>query len=165
MSLKIKSQGETKRNKSPSQVHELYPLFHNTDIVISRARELELANFGLTLEQGVLIHTLIKMKGSATLDEIAESTMRQYHSVSTLVNRMSRLGLLKKVKYSDKKKFQVSITDKGLSIYSAATCNSLDMIFSVLSQEDQKIFAKYLQLLTDKARKLLALDYKHPFLS
>jgi DNA-binding MarR family transcriptional regulator len=165
MSSKIKSQEETKQDISPSKVHALYPLFHNTDVIISRARELELASFGLTLEHGVLLHSLIKMGGSATLDEITEKTMRQYHSVSTLVNRMARLGLLKKVKYSDKKKFQVSITDKGLSLYNQATCNSLNMIFSVLSPEDQKTFAKYLQLLIDKARNLLGLDHKHPFLS
>jgi DNA-binding MarR family transcriptional regulator len=165
MTLKNKSQEESALNESNNKVGAMYPLFHNTDVIISRARELELASFGLTLEQGVLFHTLIKMGGSATLDEISEKTMRQYHSVSTLVNRMARLGLLKKVKYSDKKKFQVSITDKGLNIYSKATCNSLNMIFSVLTTEDQKIFTKYLQLLTEKARKLLALDYKHPFLS
>ena len=165
MASNTKFQEDLKQGKSTYKVHELYPLFHNTDVIISRARELELASFGLTLEQGVLLHTLIKMGGSATLDEITENTMRQYHSVSTLVNRMAKLGLVKKVKYSDKKKFQVSITDKGLNIYSKATCNSLDMIFSVLSPEDQKIFTKYLQHLTDKARNLLGLDYRHPFLT
>lgn len=159
MTSKVQSQPET------NKVHEIYPLFHNTDVIISRARELELASFGLTLEQGVLLHTLIKLGGSATLDEITENTMRQYHSVSTLVNRMARSGLVKKVKYSDKKKFQVSITDKGSDTYSKASCNSLDMIFSILSPEDQKKFAKYLQLLTDKARNLLGLDHKHPFMA
>lgn len=166
MSSKLKSQEEEiKRGEPSNKVHEIYPLFHNTDVIISRARELELASFGLTLEQGVLLHTLIKMGGSATLDEITESTMRQYHSVSTLVNRIAKLGLVKKVKYSDTKKFQVSITDKGLSTYNKATCNSLDMIFTVLSPEDQKVFAQYLHKLTDKARSVLGLDYKHPFLT
>ncbi len=105
------------------------------------------------------------MDGSATLDEITENTMRQYHSVSTLVNRMAKLGLVKKVKYSDTKKFQVSITDKAMNIYSKASANSLDMIFSVLSPNDQKAFAQYLQQLTEKARSVLGLDYKHPFLA
>ena len=165
MSPKVESKEETKQNKLPTNVRELYPLFNNTGFMISRARELELANFGLTLEQGVLLHTLIKMGGSATLSELSADTVRQYHSVSTLVNRMTKLGLVKKVKHSDKKKFEVSITDKGLNIYSNATCNSLDMIFSVLSIKDRRAFAKCLQLLSARARNVLGLDYKHPFLA
>jgi DNA-binding MarR family transcriptional regulator len=164
MPTKIETKANPKEINLPTKVTEIYPLFNNTGFIISRARELELANFGLTLEQGVLLHTLIKLGGSATLNEIATSTVRQYHSVSTLVNRMSRSGLVKKVKYSDKKKFQVSITDKGLNTYGKATCNSLDMIFSVLPRKDQKTFARYLQLLSTRAREVLGLDYKHPFL-
>lgn len=164
-SMVLKEESKQNKNKAQRQnkIPEIYPLFHNTSFIISRARELELANFGLTLEQGVLLHTLIKMGGSATLDEITENTMRQYHSVSTLVNRMARSGLVKKVKYSDNKKFQISITDKGSNIYRKATCNSLNIIFSVLSPEDKKQLAEYLQLLFDKARNLLGLDHKHPF--
>jgi DNA-binding MarR family transcriptional regulator len=165
MSAETTIKVETEKALLPANIQELYPLFNNTSFIIARARELELANFGLTLEQAVLLHSLIKMGGSATLNEIATSTVRQYHSVSTLVNRMTRLGLLKKVKYSDKKKFQVTITDRGFSTYSKATCHSLDMIFSVLSPKDQKIFTKYLKLLSIQSRKLLGLDYKHPFLS
>ena len=164
MISKAKSRENIKPDELPTKVAELYQLFNNTSFIISRARELELANFGLTLEQGILLHTLIKLGNSATLSEIATSTVRQYHSVSTLVNRMSRSGLVKKVKYSDKKKFQVSITDKGFNTYNKATCNSLDMIFSVLSRQDQNIFARYLVLLSARARDVLGLDYKHPFL-
>jgi DNA-binding MarR family transcriptional regulator len=164
MPTKVNTKTNMMETNLPTKVTELYPLFNNTSFIISRARELELANFDLTLEQGVLLHTLIKLGGSATLSEIATSTVRQYHSVSTLVNRMARSGLVKKVKYSDKKKFQVSITDKGQNTYGRATCNSLDMIFSVLSRKDQKAFAKYLQLLSTRARDVLGLDYKRPFL-
>ena len=163
MVLKDKPQHKKKKPQELNKVPELYPLLHNTNFIISRARELELANFGLTLEQAILLHNLIKMGGSATLDEIAENTMRQYHSVSTLVNRMARSGLVKKVRYSDKKKFQVSITDQGSETYRKATCHSLNIIYSVLSPEDKKQFAEYLQLLYDKARNLLGLDHKHPF--
>jgi DNA-binding MarR family transcriptional regulator len=164
VSLRVKSRENIKQSKLPHDVRELYPLFNNASFIISRTRELELANFRLTQEKAVLLHNLIKMGGSATLSDIAARTFRQYHSVSTLVSRMAKSGLVKKVKNSGKKKFQVSITDKGFKTYSQATCNSLDMIFSVLSLKEQKTLAKYLQRLSDRARNLLGLDYKHPFL-
>lgn len=77
---------------------------------------------------------------------------------------MTKSGLVKKVKYSDKKKFEVSITDKGFEIYNKIPRNSIQMTFSVLAPKDQKVFAKCLQRLTLRARDLLNLDYKHPFL-
>jgi DNA-binding MarR family transcriptional regulator len=148
----------------PDNVFELYVLFSQTNAAIIRAREIELAKFGLTTEQGVLLHTLIKKGGSSTLSEIAIAIVRQVQSVSTLVERMTRLGLVKKVKYPDKKKLQVSITDKGLEMYNNVPHNSVEMIFSVLSLKDRNTLAKYLQRLSFRSRNLLGLDYKHPFL-
>lgn len=72
--------------KSPDEIFKLWILFNNTFFAISRAREIEIAKFGLTHEQAILIYTLIKNGGSATLGEIAESTVRQYHSVSSWLN-------------------------------------------------------------------------------
>ena len=165
MSSEIQVKKGAAQKKLPLNRFELWQLFNNTNFAISRARESELAKFGLTLEQAILLNTLIKNGGSATLDEIAERTIRQYHSVSTLVKRMTKSGLVKKVKYSDKKKFEVSITDKGYEIYSKIPPNSLEMIFSVLSIQDQESLATILQSLKLRARNLLGLDYKHPFLT
>jgi DNA-binding MarR family transcriptional regulator len=164
MSSEVSGRENTQQNDFPSTAPEMYRLFNNTSYVVSRAREIELNNFGLTLEQSMLLHTLITMGGSATLDEISAFTMRQYHSVSTLVKRMTKSGLVKKIKYSDEKKFQVAITEKGSHIFLQTTCNSLTMIFSALSPEDQQALTKCLKLLMSKARSLLGLDYINPFL-
>ena len=164
MSSGVQTKKATVKSKSPDEIFKLWILFNNTFFAISRAREIEIAKFGLTHEQAILIYTLIKNGGSATLSEIAESTVRQYHSVSSLVKRMTKSGLVKKVKYQDKKKFEVSITDKGFEIYNKIPRNSIEMTFSVLAPKDQKVFAKCLQRLTLRARDLLNLDYKYPFL-
>jgi DNA-binding MarR family transcriptional regulator len=164
MSSGVQSKKDTVKSKSPAEIFELWILFNTTFFSISRAREIEIAKFRLTHEQAILIYTLIKNGGSATLSEIAESTIRQYHSVSTLVKRMTKSGLVKKIKHSDKKKFEVSITDKGLEIYNKIPRKSIEMTFSVLSPRDQNVLAKHLQRLTLRARNLLNLDYKHPFL-
>ena len=164
MTTKEEQKKDITNKKSPLTCFDLWVMFDHASFAIARTRALELANFGLTIEQAAVLHDLIRRGGSATLSEIAESTMRQYHSVSTLVNRMTKAGLTKKVKYSDTKKYQVSITEKGFDIYSKVSRNSIEMTFSVLSPSNQKVFAKQLQHLIARARNLLGLDYKHPFL-
>jgi DNA-binding MarR family transcriptional regulator len=159
----VTPQGKIDKN-NPFDCFDMWIMFDHASFAIARAREIELAKFGLTIEQGAVLHDLIDRGGSATLSEIAESTLRQYHSVSTLVNRMTRAGLLKKVKYSDNKKFQISVTEKGYEMYGKVTRNSINMIFSSLPPADQKIFYKHLKQLVTKTRSLLGLDYKHPFL-
>jgi DNA-binding MarR family transcriptional regulator len=143
---------------------DIWIMFDHAKFIISRAREIELAEFGLTIEQAAVLHDLIDREGSATLNDLAKSTMRQYHSVSTLVNRMAKIGLVKKVKHSDKKKFEISVTEKGYDMYGKVTRNSVNMIFSALSSAEQKVFYKHLRTLVTRTRDLLGLDYKHPFL-
>jgi DNA-binding MarR family transcriptional regulator len=150
--------------KDNDSCFDIWIMFDHASFAISRAREIELAKFGLTIEQAAVLHDLVERGNSATLIDIAESTMRQYHSVSTLVNRMTKAGLVKKIKYSDKKKFEISVTEKGFEIYNKITRNSIKMIFSSLSTAEQVIFYERLRTLLARTRDLLGLDYKHPFL-
>jgi DNA-binding MarR family transcriptional regulator len=141
---------------------ELWVLLDQTRFAISRARELELSLFGLTLTQATVLHTLQNRGGAATIIDIAKFTMKQHHSISTLINRMARQGLVKKVKGSDK--IQVVITPKGQEIYGKVTQSSIEMIFSALSLQDKQKFGSYLKQVRSKARNLLGMDYKPPFL-
>ena len=144
--------------------HELWVLLEQTHFAIARARDLELNHYGLTPAQASVLYTLEKNNGKATQDVIAQYTMRQHHSVSTLINRMTSLGLVKKVKGSKEKKSSVVITEKARKLYSETERSSIKMILSVLTEAEREIFANYLKLLQDKARNLLGLDYKPPFL-
>jgi predicted transcriptional regulator len=41
-----------------------------------------------------ILHILLISEGSATIDEIAAMIVRQHNSVSTIVNRMAKSGLI-----------------------------------------------------------------------
>jgi DNA-binding MarR family transcriptional regulator len=152
------------KNNSPGNTDfELWVLLDQTRFAIFRAREMELAHFGLTLTQAVVLHTLQNRGGTATIIEIAKFTMKQHHSISTLINRMVRQGLVKKSKGPDNK-IQVAITPKGQETYAKATQSSIEMIFSALSREEKQKFGVYLKQVRSKARNLLGMDYKPPFL-
>ena len=144
---------------------ELWVLLDHVRSIISRSREMELAVYGLTPEQAAVLDTLLKSNGSATIVEIAESIIRKYNSVSTLVSRMAKIGLVKKKKTSDGKKFIVSITEKGRTTYEKVPRNSIEMAFSELTKEENRMLVQLLNKLLERNRTLLGMDFKPPFLS
>lgn len=143
---------------------ELWVLLDHARSVLSRSRELELAQYGLTTEQAGVLHTLLNKGGSATNSEIAGTVVRAYNSVTTLVNRMEKLGLVAKDKSPQDRKYLVTVTDKGRGIYEKVTRNSIRMSFSDLSAEDKQKFLAYLTHIIKKSRDMLGMDKKLPFL-
>lgn len=144
---------------------DLWVLFDQTEEVISKARDLELDQYKLTLIQAKVLFMLTNQNnGGMTLAEISKWLLREPHSVLSLINRMEKIGLVKRVKRPGDDKMRILLTDKGRELYSQTTRRSISMIFSALSQEDKKQLQSYLKKLRDKARSLLGMDYKPPFL-
>jgi DNA-binding MarR family transcriptional regulator len=148
----------------PDSGLDMWVLMDNAHFAVARARLLELAQYELTKEQAQVLYVLRNHGGSATQAQIAEFTMRQHHSVSTLVNRMNKDGLVEKQKDPNGKGFQINITQKGKEKYRKVTQDSVKMIFSSLSHEERQQLSRYLTRLHNTARNLLGLDYKPPFL-
>jgi len=143
---------------------KLWVLLDNTAFAVARNRDLELKHYGLTPAQAAILYTLENNNGQATQNEISQLTMRQHHSVSTLINRMVDRGLVEKVQLPNGSGSLVSITKKGRNIYANTNRSSVEMIFSVLSEEEREQYAIFLKRLLKKARNLLGIDYKPPFL-
>lgn len=144
----------------------LWVLFDQTEEVISKARDLELDQFKLTQMQAKVLFMLTNQgdNGGMTLSEISKWLLREPHSVLSLVNRMEKIGLVKRLKKSGDDKVRVFLTDKARALYSQTTRRSISMIFSALSQKDRQQLQSCLKQLRDKARSLLGMDYKPPFL-
>jgi DNA-binding MarR family transcriptional regulator len=151
-------------NFNPDNDHDIWVLLDQAHFAVTRSRLLELAQYNLTKEQAQVLYVLKIRGGSATMNQIASFTLRQRHSVSTLVNRMEKAGLVKKVKVSKEKVFKVIMTKKGKDRYEGVTRESIEMIFSSLSAADKRKLVLYLNQLQKQARSLLGLDYKPPFL-
>jgi DNA-binding MarR family transcriptional regulator len=143
---------------------ELGVLLERARSVYARMRELEIARFGLTAEQAAILHVLQSKGGSATNDEIANTIIRQYHSVASIVSRMAKLGLVKKEKVKNRQKYIISITPKGASTYRKVSRNSIKMIFMDLSAADKAQMASFLRTVIAKGRGILGLDHVLPFL-
>lgn len=137
-------------------------LLDQTKFLISRLRDIELSELGVTPEQAAILRILAH--GKATIASIEESWMRKPQSISALITRMTKQGLVRKKKYPKKKIIEISLTEKGMSVHDELTLKSLDMVFSALSQDDLQKFSQYLKLLYIRSRGLLGIKSPSPLL-
>jgi DNA-binding MarR family transcriptional regulator len=143
----------------------LWGLLKHSTALISRARGLELAQHKITMEQMSILHVLLVSEGSATIDEIAAMIVRQHNSVSTIVNRMAKSGLITIEKRPHQKKYSVQITEKARSIVEGVPRKSIEMVFTNLSLSEKEQLATCLEELISTAREVLGHNHHLPFLS
>jgi DNA-binding MarR family transcriptional regulator len=143
----------------------LYILLDQTDGIITSAVELEIKHLKMTQPQARVLTMLSRQDKPATLDELANWTLKEFNSVSTLINRMEKKGLVKKSKQPGDLKTYVSLTEKGSDLYhNKVTERSIHLIFEKLSAQEKKQMESALKKLRDTTRDLLGLDFRPPFL-
>ena len=148
----------------PSLNMSLWVLLDQTRDLVAKARELELHHFKLTRAQAAILYILIFENKGLTISEISNWNMREPNSVLSLVNRMEKIGLLKKTRTPGRDKIVINITEAGSKLYKELTRQSIDMIFSALSEEEKQQFKTCLFKVRGKSRELLGMDFKPPFL-
>ncbi len=129
--------------------------------LITKARASELKKQGLTPEHSHIIRILIEKGGSSTLNEIAGITLKRHNTVSLLVKRMEKAGLVCRKK-DNSNRYKISITEKGIELFETMPLNSIDMIFSSISDEEKQTLVSILEKLDQHARHILGLDYIPP---
>jgi DNA-binding MarR family transcriptional regulator len=135
---------------------QLWRILDHTRFMIGRAREKELAQFGLTQEQSHVLDILVARGGTVTINEIVEVTQRQHHSISTLVARMGRQGLITRKKNpADLRQWSVSITPRGEQVFRDLTRDSIHRIISCLSTQERTEFKAGLLCLLKRAYEVL----------
>ena len=138
---------------------QLWRILDHTRFMIARAREKELARFGLTPEQSHVLDILVGHGGSVTINDIVAVTQRQHHSISTLVSRMVRQGLVTKKKDPDDlRKWVVSITAQGERVFRDLTRDAIHRIISCLPEQNRSTFKEDLLCLLKRAYEVLGLN-------
>lgn len=145
-----------KGNYSPAdEDFKLWKFLGHTAYAISRLRELELAQYGLTPEQAHVLDILSVGGGSTTIGTIADMTLRPHNTVSTLIARMAKRGLVEKRRNpKDKRRYQIAMTKKGRELFQRVTRNSIEMAFAALSKDDKREFSSLLTRLLSRAYEL-----------
>lgn len=143
----------------------LFVLFDSTRETIQKAVKLELAQYKISQSQVKIMHALAENPEGMTLNQLSSQCIREINSIATLVSRMQKKGLVRKVKKPGDTKDYVVLTDEGLDIFNnTVTEHSVMLIFDTLSEEEKKQLVSLLLKLQNRARDLLGMNYIPPFL-
>jgi DNA-binding MarR family transcriptional regulator len=139
---------------------DLWLLLTHTRYAVFRAREKELQRYGISPEQAGLLFTVQAMDNKATPTALSRHLMRQPHTVSALLDRMAKRGLIRKANDLDRKNLvRVEITEKGKKAYLQSTKREpIHRIIGSLDPKEKKVFRRNLERIFNKARQEIGMD-------
>jgi MarR family transcriptional regulator, transcriptional regulator for hemolysin len=152
------------RNRlDPEESYDLWATLDSTYYSVLRARDQELREDGIMFTQCAVL-ARIKLAGDkANPSEIARRMSREPHSISQIISRMEKSGLVHRVPDSrhNNKRIMIQITERGEQIYQTARQReSFNRIMSRLSPAKRR---RLLQLLREvRQNALLELGITDP---
>jgi len=145
---------------------ELWALMHQTTHTMERARENEIRQFGITMMQAAVLWGVKSVEAPATPSKIARRLLRKPNTVSGLLDRMEKQGLVKRVKDPNQKtSMRLELTDVGEEARrrSRREMKVIRRILSSLSPEERKNLATILHKLRNTSLQELAIMEEGPF--
>ncbi len=141
-------------------------LLSQTRNALLKARDKELRQYGITAVQAAVLCWIQAIGNSATPAEISRCMLREPHTISRLVDRMVRKGLLSKTKDLERRNLvRVSLTEKGRQAYYHSTkVKSVHKVVSCLSEEEREQMNLCLKKLRTAQLKELGVKCKLAYL-
>ena len=123
-----------------NRYYNLYFLMYLTQTALFRARYREVKECGLTSMELALLTVVEGLGGSATPADISRWMMRKRPTVSGLLNRMERNGLVVRTGCQENKKLKkVTITEKGQgALAQSKKKDVLNTIIGSMSDEEYR---------------------------
>ena len=108
-------------------------LIHQTFDMILKVEEREFAKIGLTPQYNGVLMALKHKKGNVTIKDIANWVDKNSNTISTLIDRMQRDGLVERQENKrDRREVLVILTDKGRELTKKADALGWQIIDDVL---------------------------------
>jgi DNA-binding MarR family transcriptional regulator len=130
----------------------LFVLVAQTKEAILRARQIEYLPYGISNERRGLLWVIQSYGGQATPTEISRRFLRELQSITEMLKRMEKDGLVTRHSCAGRSRTVVKLTAKGLETLKQSLHNETDRrIFSVLTVEERDQLAASLSKLRTKA--------------
>jgi DNA-binding MarR family transcriptional regulator len=140
----------------------LWVLIAQTRDAILRARERDYARFGIGNERRAVLFMIQNNGGRATPVDIARHLFRELHSVTEMLKRMEKDGLVRRHRGTGRSKIEVRLTAHGLDVLNQSLHNETDKrIFSVLTKSEREHLEAYLWKLRSKVLQDLGVPEWH----
>jgi DNA-binding MarR family transcriptional regulator len=136
-----------------SKVEEniFWVVFHQTHDLIIKYEDNAFGSEEITREQFLILWMMKFMdvdgKSPVTITDLTSSLIRNVNSISAIVDRMEKRGLIKKIRdLPDRRAIRLTMTEKGIQVYKSAL------------KQDKQIRKKIISIFSDKElRTLVAL--------
>ena len=150
---------------SQDEYYNLWALLRQTREAMFMARKKDLGKYNISPRRAAVLFIIQAIGDKATPAEISRWLFREPHSVSHILSRMEKEGLVRKAKDLDRKNMiRVSLTDKGLEVYEQVMKReSIHNVVSALSEEERERLKSYLKILRGKALKEAGIEPDLPF--
>lgn len=160
--LKVEREKITPDILADNEYHAIWLLLYQTRDAIYKARVRELNKYNLSPRHTAVLSTIKAIGDRATPAEISRWLFRKPHSVSGILQRMEKDGLINRVKDLERKNLvRVIITEKGEQAFqNSSQRKSIHKIMSSLTLEEQQQLGLLLDKLWQKAIKKLGISYK-----
>ena len=136
--------------ETENTIMRLWLLIHRVRDALFLCEDSVFEEYGLTTEQFTLLAAVKGAGGSRRPGELATLMDRSPNSVSMLVDRMAKAGLVRRIRdRKDRRVVNVMLTDKGekaLEPASAVGWELVRKILSPLSDEDRNTLANLLEI-------------------
>jgi DNA-binding MarR family transcriptional regulator len=148
------------KSESANTVLRLWLLLHRVRDVLVQCEDSILSEYGITLEQFTVLGQ-VKGRGGSPMRiiDLARILERGPNSVSTLVDRMVKAGLVRRTRGKvDRRVVRVSLTSKGENAVKLATPAGWEFIQKILSPiscKDKDALASLLETVTCDLRGYL----------
>jgi DNA-binding MarR family transcriptional regulator len=149
-----------------NQYYELWVLLQQASDAMFEARENELREYGITAMQAAVLYIVKAIGDEATPAQVSRWILRKPHSVSGILQRMEKAGLVKKTKDLTRRNMvRVTMTDKGRQALSQSMKRkSFQRILSSLSENERQQLRAQLRTVRNKGLKEIGVDpRKMPF--
>lgn len=121
--------------------HKVWVLWHQTTDLIIKYEESEFKrNSDLTHQQYLILHAMVIIGTPVKLTDIAKRIERSLNTVSTILDRMEKHGLVKRVRdLPDRRSVRLEVTKLGMEKFVQTTelgWKLIDGLLSTFSDED-----------------------------
>ena len=147
------------------ELFNLWTMLEQVHSGITLARDRELEQHGLSTIKASALFIIDSIGNEATPAEISRWILRRPHSVSGLLDRMEKDGLIKKTKNLHKKNLvRVTITPKGRQAYNISLKRkTINQVLTALTDDERKELYSFLDRLRNKSLKVAGITHKPPF--
>jgi len=125
---------------------------------MAKARQREISQFNINDERRRVLWCIQNNGGQITPVEMSPQLLLEIHSVTMMLNRMEKEGLVIKGKGKGRSRSVIELTPKGLEIFNQSRYNATDKsIFSVLSRKEREQLMSSLRKVRNQALKELGI--------